>query len=96
MVAAATQLRLIPVSLARKDVEVSEGRTVPGGPRPAMGCLCQAVSMPRERRGVMDWRIEPITTPWKEEEVKSGFMVLMLSDVDASWTSCSSWNTPPG
>lgn len=83
-VAAAIQLRFSPAYLARNEVDVSEGRTDPGGPRPAMGCLCHADSRPRESLGVMDWRIEPITTPWKAWEVKSGFIVLRLMEVEGS------------
>lgn len=83
-VAAAIQSRSMPVYFARKEVDVSEGRTEPGGPRPAMGCLCHADSRPTERRGVMAWRIEPITTPWKAWEVKSGFMVFKLREVEGS------------
>lgn len=75
---------------------VSEGEGVPGGPRPAMGCRCQAVSMPSATRGVMDWRIEPMTTPWNAGDVKSGFMALRFSEVEASRMSCSIWKTPPG
>ena len=67
------------------EVVVSEGMMPPGVAMPlGRGWRCQADSRPRERRGVMDWRIEATITPWKDWEVKSGFMVLMLRDVDAS------------
>jgi len=66
------------------------------GGDPGMACLCQAASRPSARRGVMDWRIEPTRTPWKDWEVMSGFMALRLRDVDGRMMSCSIWNTPPG
>ena len=66
------------------------------GGDPGMACLCQAVSRPNARRGVMDCRIEPTRTPWKDWEVISGFMALRLRDVEGRMTSCSIWNTPPG
>lgn len=80
---------------ARKDVVLSVGMGRLGGP-PGMACLCQAVSMPSASRGVTDWRMEAMATPWMDSDVMSGFATFMLIDVEGSVMSWSSWKTPPG